>query len=488
MSSFIIVVDNVKRWDLGLDELPVVAARDYLADPHWSQARRQRVLNLCRSYRYQSSGYYVSLLAEARGHRVMPSVATIQDFKSQSIIKSLAAELQEEIQRALAPLQSDKFTLSIYFARNMARRYDKISRDLYNLFQSPLLRVNFSRSGEKWQLQNISPIAWSDVPESHRPFVLEAARDFLRKRASPRPARAQGRYDMAILIDPADSTPPSNEGALRLFEKAAAALDIGTERITADDYGSIGEYDALFIRTTTAVNHYTYRFARRAQADGLVVIDDPRSILRCTNKVFLQELMTKHRIPAPPTRILHRDNIDEVLAALGLPCILKQPDSAFSKGVIKVDNEADYRARVDDLLEDSELLIVQGFIPTQFDWRIGVIDGEPLYACCYYMARGHWQIYNHAVRGRDNTGDADAVPIDSVPGPVLDAALKAARLMGDGLYGVDLKEYEKRAVIIEVNDNPSIDAGVEDAVIGQSLYNRIMQSFLRRLERRHQQR
>ena len=36
--------------------------------------------------------------------------------------------------------------------------------------------------------------------------------------------------------------------------------------------------------------------------------------------------------------------------------------------------------------------------------------------------------------------------------------------------------------VIEVNDNPSIDAGVEDAYLGEDLYLRIMQEFLRRLE------
>jgi glutathione synthase/RimK-type ligase-like ATP-grasp enzyme len=37
-------------------------------------------------------------------------------------------------------------------------------------------------------------------------------------------------------------------------------------------------------------------------------------------------------------------------------------------------------------------------------------------------------------------------------------------------------------VVIEVNDNPSVDAGVEDAYLGLDLYRRIMQEFLRRME------
>jgi len=67
---------------------------------------------------------------------------------------------------------------------------------------------------------------------------------------------------------------------------------------------------------------------------------------------------------------------------------------------------------------------------------------------------------------------------------VVKTALKAANLIGDGLYGVDLKQIGNKVVVIEVNDNPSIDAGVEDAVLGSALYETIMQEFLRRLELR----
>ena len=72
----------------------------------------------------------------------------------------------------------------------------------------------------------------------------------------------------------------------------------------------------------------------------------------------------------------------------------------------------------------------------------------------------------------------------SVDGSVTDAALKAAAAIGDGLYGVDLKQVGSRNVVIEVNDNPSIDAGVEDAYLGDDLYRRIMSEFLRRMEKK----
>jgi glutathione synthase/RimK-type ligase-like ATP-grasp enzyme len=49
---------------------------------------------------------------------------------------------------------------------------------------------------------------------------------------------------------------------------------------------------------------------------------------------------------------------------------------------------------------------------------------------------------------------------------------------------VDLKQVGERVVVIEMNDNPSIDAGIEDAYLGEDLYRRIMGEFLRRMERK----
>ncbi len=78
--------------------------------------------------------------------------------------------------------------------------------------------------------------------------------------------------------------------------------------------------------------------------------------------------------------------------------------------------------------------------------------------------------------------------MDEAPADVVRTAVKAANLIGDGLYGVDLKQTAQGLRVIEINDNPSIDRNVEDAVLGNDLYRRIMAEFLRRLESRGQRR
>jgi glutathione synthase/RimK-type ligase-like ATP-grasp enzyme len=486
MGQVLFVVNQADRWPIQVPGVEVLSARRYLTEERFSALRHCRVFNLCRSYSYQSLGYYVSLLAEARGHKPMPRIGTLQDLRFQSLSRAFSSDLNDVIQQSLQRLQRQEFTLSIYFSRNLARQYDRLCREIFNLFPSPLLRVQFVRHPEEgWQLQSVTAISANDIPESHMGTVIEFAKEYFARRR-PHPARkSPPPYSLAILTDKQDPTPPSDEKALERFADAAEEADFEVEFIDKDDYGRLAEFDALFIRTTTAVNNYTFRFARRAEAEGLVVIDDAESIVRCTNKVFLAELLNRHKVPTPITEILHRDNVEAVLQQLALPMILKQPDSSFSRGVVKVETADDYRAKVAELLEESDLLIAQEFIRTDFDWRIGVLDRRPLYACKYFMARNHWQIYNNALLGQDDhTGDFETLPVELAPQRVVQTAVKAAGLIGDGLYGVDVKSLKGRCCVIEVNDNPSLDAGVEDKLLRDTLYERIIEWFQRRLEAR----
>ncbi len=475
----LLVVDSPSQWPLTLPGAKVVAARDYLTNPRYSRLERGKVFNLCRSMAYQTVGYYVSLLAAARGHRPLPSVTTARDLRESPLVRIADQEMQQLMQRALSPLSTDRFTLSIYFGRNLARRYDRLCQIIFDHFPAPLLRAEFVR-GERWRLSSLRLLGGGDIPDAHHEFVLEQARRYFARPRTTRPRSA--RYDLAILVDPTQTDCPSDEKAIARFVRAGQKLGVAVTVIQRQDYGRLAEYDALFIRETTSVNHHTYRFASRARAEGLVVIDDPDSIVRCTNKVYQAELFEKHGIACPKTMVVHRDNMGEVAARLGLPCVLKQPDSAFSAGVVRARDEAELKDHLIRLLAQSELVVAQGFVTSTFDWRIGVLDGQPLFACKYYMARGHWQIQKATGATSRSYGKVDTLPLDQAPPQAVDLGVRAASLIGRGLYGVDIKESNGDFLVMEVNDNPNIDAGNEDAVLGDELYRRIIQSFVDRLE------
>ncbi len=479
----LIVVDHPEHWPLKMRLAEVVSADDYLRHPRFSERRRMRVYNLCDSYRYQSVGYYVSLLAAARGHRTLPGVTTMQDMKSRSLFRP-ADDLDELIQKSLADIVSRRFELSIYFGRNLAERHARLSRALFNLFPVPLMRATFHK-GTRWRLASLAPIPVGELPSGHRSFLRQVIEDHFARRG---PAGRSGRtvqyeHDLAVLVSDNERSPPSNREALKRFERAARAQGFDVQYLDRDDYGSLAEFDALFIRETTSVNHHTYRFASRARNEGLVVIDDPESIIRCGNKVYLAELAKRLNLAIPPTMVVSSAKPDEIIATLGLPCVLKQPDSAFSEGVFRADTRDTLIAHLQRLLARSDLVVVQSFLPTEFDWRIGVLDQEAIFACRYFMAQGHWQIYEHGgERKRAKEGDWETIAIEDTPRDVVDLALRAANAIGDGLYGVDIKTVNGQPVLIEVNDNPNIDHGVEDQVLGDALYERVMKVFRARVE------
>ena len=480
--SGVVVVDQRSDWPLDIPGILVVTAWDYLTHEMLTRAKRTRVYNLCRSFSYQSTGYYVSLLAGARGHKPLPEITTVQDLKLAESPRIINDEIEELIQRSLSRVGRGEYVMNVYFGECTSRRHQRLARALFNQFPAPLLQARFVYRGEEWRVDNLGPVALGEVPTSDHEFLQEAARKYFTRSHLPRVKRESSRYDLAILVNEQEKDPPSNARALKMFEKAAEDLGFDVEFLEKSDYGHVAEFDALFIRETTAVNHHTYRFARRAAREGLVVVDDPLSILRAANKVFLAQLMERLRIPQPKTMLIHARNVGDVSRELGFPCVLKQPDSQFSKGVIKVSNEVELRARTREMLEGSDLIVAQSFEPTEYDWRVGVLEGQPLYACRYYMAAGHWQVVKHGKNGGQQEGTHETLDVKDVPPQVLKTAVMAARAIGNSFYGVDLKQIGKTVKVIEVNDNPNVDFGVEDLVLKETLYRRVMEYFIRRLE------
>lgn len=482
----IIIVDDPNEWDLVIPEVEVCSAAAYLTSEAFRKERNVRVFNLCSSYRYQSIGYYVSLLAQARGHKPVPSVATIQDMKSQAIVRLAGEEIDELVQKSLADIHAQEFTLSIYFGKNVSKKYDRLAAQLYRLFHAPFVRAQFHREkddagGVKWRLRRIGPISAREIPTSHHDSVIEFATEYFEGKRSSQAKRRDVRFSLAILLNKDEAMPPSNEGAIKRFVKAAEKLHIEAEIIDRDDYSRIPEFDALFIRETTAVNHYTYRFARRAAAEGLAVIDDPDSILKCTNKVYLDELLTRNHILTPKALVVMRSDFAKVIEKVGLPCVLKQPDSSFSQGVVKVADAAELERELARLFEKSDLVIAQEFLKTDFDWRVGIIDNKLLYVSKYFMARRDWKVVSKDSSGRTINGRSEAVPLHAAPKKLLTLASKAASLIGDGLYGLDIKQVGDKFYVIEINDNPNIDHNYEDQILKDELYERVMDVFLRRI-------
>ena len=487
-SQLVIIVERKEDWAKYFPSEDVLTAQEYLEQPRENESgKRVQVINLCRNYKYLGHGYYCSLLAEARGHKVIPSVRTISELTRKSLYGLALDDLEKTLEKALVKhpyASTEGFTLSLYFGRTDMEPLQDIARQLFEVFPCPILLVEF-RKADGWQISGIKSGALHKLREDQEDQFANALDGFSRKIWRVPRSKRLARYDLAVLHDPDEPLPPSNAKALDSFIRVGRNMGIDVELIEKKDYSRLAEYDALLIRETTSVDNHTYRFAKKAESEGLVVMDDPTSILRCTNKVYLTDLLRSNKLAMPASEILYKDNpleLEQVGDRLGFPLVLKIPDGCFSRGVIKVENQEQLLRATAQLFEHSVLLLAQEFLYTDYDWRIGILNRKPIFACQYFMSKGHWQIFNHKAEGAEVNGECRTMAVHEAPRAVVDLAVKTANLIGDGLYGVDLKQAGDRVVVIEVNDNPNLDAGIEDAYLQDDLYSLVLEEFVRRLE------
>lgn len=481
MSNKLIITDKPAGWINAIQDVDIITPAEYFDGEIYQKSKKYKVINLCKSYQYQSLGYYVSLLAEARRHKVMPEISTLQDFRFPSLVKDDTEDFDDLIQAAFKKQKEDKLELFVCFGQAHLPKMNRVGSLLFNLFQVPMLKAVFTKK-EKWALTQLKPLNLNEFPDDYEVVLKSSLDNYLQGKNRLQKQYSRKKFDLAILVNPEEETPPSCPKAIQNFVKAGEKVGFNVDLITKNDFAKLIQYDALFIRETTNVNHHTFKFAKKAASEGLIVMDDPDSILRCTNKVYLSELLRAHQIPTPKYWIIKKDKLSQLKThKLDFPIILKQPDGSFSKGVKKAKNEKEFLAVLKDFFQTSELVIAQEFLPTDFDWRVGVLNKKPLYVCKYYMAANHWQIVNWKSAGMPEEGEAETLAVEDAPKGLLDLAVKATSLIGNGLYGVDIKQQGKKFHIIEINDNPNLDEGVEDKVLKQQLYLNVMQEFMNRL-------
>jgi glutathione synthase/RimK-type ligase-like ATP-grasp enzyme len=492
VAKIIVIVEKLKDWTSYYPVEKLMTPEDYLVnwdekhDEALENNERIKIINLCRNYKYLSNGYYCSLLAEARGHSVIPSVKAINDLSKSTLYGLATEDLDMAIQKAFkSQVPTDGISVTIYFGRTEKEQLQDVARQIFDLFPTPILHVDFEWD-KKWSINTIRTGSLNSLSEIEEDKFAKALDEYSSKIWRKPKAKKKYRYDLAILQNPQEQLPPSDKKALQNFIKAGKELDVQVELIEKKDFGRIAEYDALFIRETTSITNHTYRFAKKAEAEGLICIDDSMSILRCTNKIYLQNLLHSNNINSPKTLVIGNssDQLKEAIEEIGLPMIIKIPDGSFSKGIFKINSIEELKLVTDDLFKKTALLLAQEYFYTDFDWRIGILNDRPIFACKYYMTKGHWQIYDHTkkIKNGVESGDTETFPISKVPKNVITTALKLSHQMGNSLYGVDLKEKNGKAYVIEINDNPNIDSNIEDAIAGMDLYHNIIHDFIKRIE------
>lgn len=294
-------------------------------------------------------------------------------------------------------------------------------------------------------------------------------------------------YKIAILFSgKKDHESPSNQKAIDKFFYAASFNSL-TPTIINYNYilDCLDQFDALFIRDVTYEGNSSHLFIKKAEELDLVVMDDSKALMYGSNKIKAYEIAKELNLLIPKTRIL---TLNSRISILNFPVILKSPQGYGSKEIFKINNRFEFIDVSGQLFEKYKQIILQEFLFTPFDWRIGVLNNEPLFAMKYHMLKGDWKVADTSKEYLEDIGfgKCECIDLCDVPKEVLNIAVKVSYKIGDGLYGVDIKQYEGKYYFIEVNDNTTIDNNVEDVLLEDTLYFEIMKWFYEKIKNKKQ--
>jgi glutathione synthase/RimK-type ligase-like ATP-grasp enzyme len=295
------------------------------------------------------------------------------------------------------------------------------------------------------------------------------------KRYSQRACQDSDRFRLGVLCDPADPMPPTWPDGLDVLTSVGKTLATDVTILSPSGIDCLHELNGLFIRTTDA-----FDFAFAAVELGIPVLGNPRSMLRCNNKAFVVEILRRNQVPVPQTAFI--TDSDEVLhlhEKIEYPMVIKLPHMSGGRGVFLAVDRGALIQYVSHLSRSSAVLIAQQFVPTAFDWRVGVLDDEVLFVCRYYMVDQNWKVVAHTEGGDIKTGRIEPVPACQWPQGVVSAAVNAARLFGSGLYGIDVKDFNGDLFVTDVNDCPDINHEEEDCEAGHSLWEKLIKWFMK---------
>ena len=284
---------------------------------------------------------------------------------------------------------------------------------------------------------------------------------------------------LGIFVDRKTLSNSEQLNALIRCRDVAETLGHTANFIFPVDIKKIKKMDALFIRARTDPMNITYVAAQMAQFHGIPVIDDPESIRICSDKINMYSRLIKENVSLPktvflPKQELNVERVTQLFDELGTPLVLKEPSTSFSLRVEKVNDIADFFKVARRFIKLSDWIVVQQYIESKYDWRIGVLDGKLLYACKYTIPSVTFKI-QASVNGHIVYCGVDSVPPEEVPPHVIQLGIDAGNAIGRGLYGVDIKNNNGDAYVIEVNDNPSIESGEDDC------YPRVFETIISHL-------
>lgn len=215
--------------------------------------------------------------------------------------------------------------------------------------------------------------------------------------------------------------------------------------------------DAVIPRIGTSMTLVGTAIVRQLEQRGILVLNGSHAITVARDKLRALQVLARNNVPIPKTAFVKSgDDILPVIEALGgAPLILKVLEGTQGIGVMLADTRRVAQAIVETLDSVNQDVILQQFVGESRgrDVRAFVVGGRVI-AAMRRTATGD-EFRSNVHRG----GTTESIALDAA---YEDAALRAARILGLHVAGVDMLESEAGPLVMEVNSSPGLE-GIEAA-------------------------
>ena len=216
-------------------------------------------------------------------------------------------------------------------------------------------------------------------------------------------------------------------------------------------------HDAVIPRIGHSITKHGVAVLRHMEQLGIWTANTGQGILQSRDKLHASQILARNKIPVPKTTYV-RDSID-VEPAIdfvgGLPVVIKVTQGTQGQGVFLRHTVHESRSLIQGLLLTGKSVLVQEYIAESHGKDIrALVVGDRVVAAMRRRARGREFRSNYHLNGT-----VEKVEISE---EFEHQAVRAARVLGLNIAGVDLLEGANGPLVLEVNSSPGLE-GIEKA-------------------------
>lgn len=243
---------------------------------------------------------------------------------------------------------------------------------------------------------------------------------------------------------------------VKVFDTLKFSIDI--ERDDPDLFYKqkrIAHFDAVLPRIGATITYYGTAVARQFQQMDIFCPNPADAILNSRDKLRSFQILSRFDIGIPATTFVKDKN--DVLSAIervgGAPVIIKLLEGTQGIGVLLADTVEMAASIIELLQSQKQNVLIQKFVAESKGKDIrAIVIGDQVVAAMRRVAQGQ-EFRSNVHRG----GQTELVELDSA---YAETAIKAARIMGLGIAGVDMLEGKDGPQIMEINSSPGLK-GIE---------------------------